>query len=200
MTLIGCVVAPRGPPTSIKVKEPKSDLPILPYKARGRTSRPSSTSPKSARPRRRLPDSDSEEVLWTPPDLEIMSQNPMPEQPKVLVSNVESLAREQAFDGSFTPKPDLYDLLTGKSFVSDQPLSVQHLLVEDTIKATLWCTILVLAYLEVNLSEEEDAWSLFADKAVSWIKDILSDANAGNDAEVWLMDARKEANKAVVGK
>jgi hypothetical protein len=95
--------------------------------------------------------------------------------------SVESLARAQAFDGSYSPSPNLCRLFDGNDSLPAMPAALQTLAVNEHAKEALWCTTLVLAVLRVKFADEQDIWETFAEKALNWIKDTLSEDSAIDD-------------------
>jgi hypothetical protein len=101
-------------------------------------------------------------------------QKSTPTVERTLNSSIESLAREQAFDGSFSPSPGLFHLLTGNQSPSAMPSALKDLSTEESMKRKIWSTLLVIAYLQVNFATEEDAWIIFSEKALVWTRNALA--------------------------
>jgi hypothetical protein len=127
-----------------------------------------------------------------------------------LTLSIESLAREQAFEGSFLPSPGLFHLLIGDQsqslFESTMTTALKSL--DDLpasaaksmhLKRKIWTTLLVIAYLQVNFTAEEDAWSIFSEKAILWTGNALAQFSLdGNQVYEVLKDAQEAAKGIVV--
>jgi hypothetical protein len=114
-----------------------------------------------------------------------------------LHSSVESLAREQAIDGSFAPSPALFILLTGEANPSI-PVSLKEVEIDTSAKRKLWCTVLVVGYLRANFGEEEGAWSIFSEKALSWIVKALREEGIPEEKVEGVINKMEESAKAAV--
>jgi hypothetical protein len=119
---------------------------------------------------------------------------------RTLTSSVESLAREQAFDGSFKPTQALFKLLTGESVPPALSPSLRDLKIDENIKTTIWCTLLVVAYLQVNFVEEQGAWSILSEKAITWVKTTLAGHGVPDDKVDHMLDKSEDAKAAVLKK
>jgi hypothetical protein len=122
---------------------------------------------------------------------------------RTITSSIESLAREQAFDGSFLPSSHLFHLLTGDPNPSTMPSVLKDLSVAETVsmnlKRTIWSTLLVIAYLQANFAAEEDTWSIFSEKALLWTGNALAQLSLdGNRVDEVLQDVQEVAKGIVV--
>lgn len=79
------------------------------------------------------------------------------------------------------------------------PAVLQNLALNERAKATTWCTILVLALLRAKFAEEIDVWETFAEKALNWVKDTLSEDPALDDEQSGqIVEEAQAAAKAII--
>jgi hypothetical protein len=159
-------------------------LPPLAFTRRGLSKRKQSSGDSVASPSSRT---GSLSTINTPVD-------------RTLTSSVESLAREQAFDGSFKPTEALFKLLTGEAVPSILPAPLKALEIDEAIKSTIWSTLLTVAYLRLNFAEEAEVWSILSDKAYASVKNSLMGQHVAQDRINSLVKEVEEAAKNTVVK
>jgi len=86
---------------------------------------------------------------------------------------IESLARQQGFDGSFPDSDALFKTLLGLKAKPAQPKSLATLNGADNTKAQIWSTIVTLGFFHAKLMDEKESWALIGDKAKEYVRDIL---------------------------
>lgn len=88
--------------------------------------------------------------------------------------SLELLARRQEFDGSFLPKERFYDFIGIPTAAASIPSDLASLGgLNEELKATVWCTVVTLAYLDRVFGGDRDAWALLADKARDFVLQTL---------------------------
>lgn len=108
---------------------------------------------------------------------------PGPPSPVVL-SNTDKMTRIidlQAFDGSWSPSPDLLGLLD----ITEAQLASFALKLgpSKTTDATQHkATALAIAWLQINVPNEEDVWEMVVEKAVNWLAGELSGEESAKEA------------------
>ena len=86
---------------------------------------------------------------------------------------VGAIADAQEFDGSFPVNADFIRLLTGSSSMPSLPDDLAALPGSGQDKQTIWVTLLALAVFAKNLPEDEDSWTMLAEKAERFIRASL---------------------------
>ena len=95
---------------------------------------------------------------------------------------IEEVARAQSFDGSFDGSPGFYTTISTKNMSGSAPSTLKGLPgVEDSIKAKVWATAVALAYLRKQFANDEDSWSLLAEKAHDYVVGVLGSTGLGED-------------------
>lgn len=102
---------------------------------------------------------------------------------------VESIAKAQQFDGSFSINDDFIRLLTGSSSMPSLPDELTALPDSGQGKQTMWVTMLALAVFAKNLPEDEVSWTMLAEKAERFVRKRLI-ALGVNDTDVAAMVSR----------
>lgn len=172
----------KAPPPSFGAPRPQSSVPPpgMTFSKRGVNMKKRSTGDSVASPTRTL-------------------SGPSPVDRK-LVATIESLAREQAFDGSFQSTSALLVLLTGVAAPAS-PGVLNDLAIDETTKSTVWSTILTVAFLRVNFAADEGAWSILSDKALAWTQSTLLAQGVSQDqVDVLLKEVAEAARNTVVKK
>ena len=86
---------------------------------------------------------------------------------------VKSIAEYQQFDGSFPVRDDFITLLTGSTSAPPLPADFTAISGLEQEKQVIWITMVALAVLAKNLPEDEDSWTMLAEKAETWVSTRL---------------------------
>lgn len=95
---------------------------------------------------------------------------------------VESIAKAQLFDGSFSINDNFIRLLTGSSSMPSLPDELAALPDSGQDKQTIWVTMLALAVFAKNLPEDEVSWTMLAEKAEEFVRKRLVSLGVDADA------------------
>ncbi|EJD54093.1 hypothetical protein AURDEDRAFT_180436 [Auricularia subglabra TFB-10046 SS5] len=87
---------------------------------------------------------------------------------------LESLARQQEFDGSFVPRDQYYAFLGVPGAAAAIAASLTSLNgISEQVKVNIWCTMVTIAHLMKKFDSEKDAWLLMGDKACDFVRQTL---------------------------
>lgn len=177
-----------GKRAALSVPQPSPPV-ILPQRASTIESvSPPATSPAAFGPRRRSSLGAPTRPLGPP------VPPPMVQRPSL----TEALAREQAFDGSFTASAKVFDITTKQEHAPKMPASLEALTLDVGRKTSVWATLLCVAFMHGKLVGERDVWGIMCEKAVEWVREALEGTDLqGRNVEVVMEEWKQAAGKFV---
>lgn len=95
---------------------------------------------------------------------------------------LESIARAQQFDGSFSHDTAFLGQVCKPKPVPPMPALLSNIAGDADIKRLIWATVLVLACLKRVFTSEKDSWEMMAEKASMFVEDALKDMGADASA------------------